>query len=72
MKSKYLDYSMNKWAKAIAKRISDEWDGNTGNNKENVIMLQKVLEYSLKRNPDGCKALIGTTIIEEDYFDINL
>jgi len=30
------------------------------------------LENSLKNNPDGCKALIGTTIIEEDYFDINL
>ena len=72
MKSKYLGYSMNKWAKAIAQRISDGWDGNTEENKENEFVLQKVLENSLKNNPDGCKALIGTTIIEEDYFDINL
>jgi len=69
MKSIYLGHSISQWAKAIATRISDEWDGNTKENEEDVIILQKVLENSLKKNPNNCKQLIGTTIIEEDYFD---
>lgn len=69
MTSNYLGISMNKWAKAIALRISDEWDGYTKENKEDVLTLQKVIENSLEKNPEGCKMLIGTTIIEENYFD---
>lgn len=69
MISNYLGNSINQWAKAIALRISDEWDGNTKENKEDVLILQKVIEKSLKKNPEGCKMLIGTTIIEENYFD---
>lgn len=72
MKSRYLGYSLNKWAKAISIRISDEWDGNANINKDDVILLQKVIENSLRKNPNGCKSLIGTTIIEEKYFDKNL
>lgn len=72
MKSLYLGNSLNKWARAISIRISDEWDGNTKMNAQDVIILQKVIEKSLRRNPKGCKRLIGTTIIEEDYFDNNL
>jgi len=68
LKTKYLGYSINQWAKAIALRLSDEWDGNKKDNEEDVLILRKVLEFSLKRNPSGCKKLIGTTIIEEDYF----
>ncbi|MCZ7609711.1 MAG: hypothetical protein M5U17_06050 [Ignavibacterium sp.] len=72
MKTKYFGHSINRWAKAIALRISDEWDGNTEGNKNDVITLRKVLEKSLIQNPNSCKKLIGTTIIEEDYFDNNL
>jgi hypothetical protein len=68
MKTKYLEYSIKQWAEAIALRLSDEWEGNKNGNEEDVLMLRKVLENSLKRNPSGCKKLIGTTIIEEDYF----
>jgi hypothetical protein len=69
MATNYFDHSMNKWAKAISIRISDEWQGNTKESKHDVIILQRVLENSLRKNPDDCKKLIGTTIIEEDYFD---
>ena len=68
MKKKYLGYSINKWANAIALRISDEWNGNNKGNEEDVLVLRNVLENSLKKNPIGCKKLIGSTIIEEDYF----
>jgi hypothetical protein len=63
-----VGYSINKWAEAVALRLADEWDGNKKENEEDVLILRKVLENSLKRNPSGCKKLIGTTIIEEDYF----
>ena len=56
---------MKMWASAIALRISDEWNGNTNENKEDVIFLKNVLV----KNPDEYKKLIGTTIIEEAYFD---
>jgi hypothetical protein len=67
--NKHLGHSLNEWAKAISIRISDEWQGNNCDNKDDVNLLQKVLENSLKNNPDSCKELIGTTIIEEDYFE---
>jgi hypothetical protein len=67
--SEYLGYSINRWARAISIRLSDEWDGNTIENKEDVKMLQEVLEESLKMNVEGCKKLIGSSIIEDDYFD---
>ena len=57
------------WASAIALRISDEWSGNIQENTEDVILLRKVLESVLINNPNECKKLIGTTIIEESYFD---
>lgn len=69
MKSKNLPYTINQWAEAIALRISDEWEGNSIENKDDVELLRRVLERSLKKNPRGCKKLIGTTIIEESYFE---
>lgn len=72
MKSKYLGYSISRWAKAISIRLSDEWDGNSIENEEDVKMLQEVLEESLKKNEEGCKKLIGSSIIEDDYFEDNL
>lgn len=67
--TEYLGHSIHKWAKAIALRISDEWNGNLEENREDVILLRKSLEHLLKKNQNVCKALIGTTIVEEDYFD---
>jgi len=69
METDYLGTSLNKWAEAIVLRVVDEWEGNNSNNHEDVILLRTVLEKSLKENPENCKKLIGTSIIEEDYFD---
>ncbi|HCL00508.1 MAG TPA: hypothetical protein DHW42_10455 [Candidatus Marinimicrobia bacterium] len=66
---KFYNATMKMWASAIALRISDEWNGNTNENKEDVFLLKNVLENVLVKNPDECVKLIGTTIIEESYFD---
>lgn len=66
---KFLGITIQMWASAIALRISDEWSGNIQENTEDVILLRKVLESVLINNPNECKKLIGTTIIEESYFD---
>ena len=57
-----------KWAKAIAIRVSDEWIGNQ-DFTEDSDLLRGVIEKLLKDNPQECKKLIGTGIIEEDYFE---
>ena len=59
---------MKAFAKAISYRIADEWDGASGF-PEDAILLCKVLEKLLAKNPKECKKLIGTGIIEEDYFE---
>jgi hypothetical protein len=61
--SNLIDY-----AKAIAIRISDEWDGKNDFSEDSVV-LKEVLEKLLINNPDECKKLIGTGIIEDSYFD---
>jgi hypothetical protein len=60
--------NMKAFTKAISYRIADEWDGASGF-PEDAILLRKVLEKVLARNPKECKKLIGTGIIEEDYFE---
>lgn len=69
MKTHLKSQSLDRWAEAIALRISDEWTGNTVDNKEDVELLRQILENTLKTNPSECRKLIGTIIIEEDYFD---
>ena len=59
---------INLFAKAISYRIADEWDG-ASEFPEDAILLRKVIEKSLTENPEECKKLIGTGIIEEDYFE---
>jgi len=59
--------SIKKFAKAISYRLSDEWDGATYF-PEDAHLLQKVLEKLLTDNPDECRKLIGTGIIEKNYF----
>lgn len=56
------------FAKAISCRLSDEWDGST-EFPEDAILLRKILEKLLIENPEDCNKLIGTGIIEEDYFE---
>jgi len=56
------------WAKAIAARISDEWDGKR-DFPEDAELLKEVLESALCAVPEQCHRLVGTGIIEEDYFE---
>ncbi|MBM3297000.1 MAG: hypothetical protein FJY83_05300 [Candidatus Aminicenantes bacterium] len=55
------------WACAISLRISDEWDGKD-EWPEDVELLRKTLYRLLSKNPKECRRLIGSGIIEEDYF----
>jgi len=56
------------FAKAISFRLAEEWDG-ASEFPEDAILLRKVLEKLLTENPEDCKKLIGTGIIEDDYFE---
>jgi len=56
------------FARAISYRLADEWDG-ASEFPEDAILLRKVLEKLLTENPEDCKKLIGTGIIEEDYLE---
>jgi hypothetical protein len=57
----------NAWAQAIAIRIADEWSGKIDfpDDKE---LLTSVLRRCFQNSPSICEELIGTGIIEEDYF----
>jgi hypothetical protein len=55
----------DKWAAAIAERISDEWNGKE-QFPEAAELLRDSLETMLKANPEICQSMIGTGIIEED------
>ncbi|MCF6227917.1 MAG: hypothetical protein L3J82_04505 [Planctomycetes bacterium] len=59
--------TLNDWADAIAMRIADEW--NSDADREDRILLESVLSDVLRTNPAGARKLIGTLVIEEDYFD---
>lgn len=63
-----MTHSTNDWAKAIALRISDEWNGKS-DFPQDAEMLKEVLTKALSAVPDECMRLIGTGIIEESYFD---
>ena len=59
---------MKDFAKAIALRIGDEWNGKK-EFPEDSELLTEILESLLIAHPEQCKRLIGTGIIEEDYFE---
>lgn len=63
-----MTHTTNEWAKAIAERLSDEWDGKS-ESPEDAELLKKVLTRALNAVPDECMWLVGTGIIEESYFD---
>lgn len=58
------------WAEAIASRITDEFisDNQGGIDGEDRNLFESELVKMLKLSPKSCRALIGTTIIEEGYF----
>jgi hypothetical protein len=60
--------TVNKWAKAIAERLSDEWDGKSEFHRD-AELLKEVLTKALSAVPDECMRLVGTGIIEEFYFE---
>lgn len=55
------------WAEAIAARLSDEWEGSK-DFPEDAKTLRNVLESLFLKHPSECWKLIGTGIIERDYF----
>ncbi|MBI5643695.1 MAG: hypothetical protein HY954_09515 [Deltaproteobacteria bacterium] len=59
--------SANRWALAIAERLSDEWDGKK-DFSEDAVLLKEVLTKALCAVPDECMRLVGSGIIEESYF----
>ena len=63
-----INRTINEWAKAIAIRLSDEWDGKS-ESPEDAELLKEVIEKALNAVPDECMRLIGTGIIEESYFE---
>lgn len=56
------------FAKAISCRLADEWDGSS-EFPEDATLLRQVIEKLLTENPEDCKKLIGTGIIEDDYME---
>jgi len=63
-----INHPINKWAKAIAERLSDEWDGRA-EFPEDAELLKEVIEKALIAVPNECMRVVGTGIIEEDYFE---
>lgn len=58
---------LQKWAEPVAMRISDEVSG-LKNNSEDKKSLYNILSKLFLHNPSLIAPIIGTTIIEEDYF----
>ncbi len=63
-----MNHQINEWAKAIAERLSDEWDGKS-ELPEEAELLKEVIEKALNTVPNECMRLVGTGIIEESYFE---
>jgi len=59
---------MNNWAHAIAGRIADEW-ANNEEFPQDADIIADVLTRLLTLHPEECQRLIGTGVIEEDYFE---
>jgi len=63
-----MEQSANRWAAAIAERLSDEWDGKS-EFPEDAELIRKVLTKALTSVSAECMQLVGTGIIEESYFE---
>jgi len=62
-----MEVTNSEWASAIALRIVDESD-IINNSLDDAELLRSVIQELLEKNDWAVKMLIGTTIIEEDYF----
>ena len=62
----YRDEPMNRWAAAIAHRLADEAQELDEEEKQ---VLEEVLTKALERVPYELPKIIGTGVIEEDFFD---
>ena len=60
--------TLKDFAIAISYRLADEWNG-ASEFPEDANLLREIIEKLLTENPEECKKLIGTGIIEEDYFE---
>lgn len=64
-----MENSNVQWAEAISERISDElWSGSP-EYRGDVELLRSVLRNCFLANPSEMRRLIGTMVIEEDYFE---
>lgn len=64
-----MNHPIREWARAIAQRLSDEWDGKL-EFPEDVEILEDVLTKALSAVPEECMRLVGTGVIEETYFEL--
>jgi hypothetical protein len=60
--------TIKRFARAVSYRLVDEWDG-ASEFPDDALLLRTILEKLLIENPKECKKIIGTGIIEEDYFE---
>lgn len=64
-----LDRKASRWAEPMAARIADEWAGKE-DDPEAAALLETVLSEALGGIPEArLMELVGTGVIEEDYFD---
>lgn len=63
-----MERNTKEWAEAIATRITDELD-IAQSFPEDVGVLKNVLSTLLLENPWAIQKLVGTGIIEENYFE---
>ena len=59
---------INRWADALAIRIADEWSGSK-EFIEDATLLKDFIKTSIQKNPSFLNSIIGTGIIEENFFD---
>jgi hypothetical protein len=60
------DHPIREWAEAIAGRVSDELYGLS---KPDRRIFRETMVCFLGNSPDIVETLIGTGVIEEDYFE---
>ena len=68
MKFKADMSEINRWADALAIRIADEWSGSK-EFIEDATLLKDFIKTSIQKNPSFLNSIIGTGIIEENFFD---
>ncbi len=57
------------WVEEIASRVADEWGVGSGAFSNDVALSENVLVDALSARPDLVERLIGTYLIESDFFE---